>query len=269
MTRITYGLGWTLVIGVAAAGLSMGMDRGAKGDDVVPVGLFSEMDPSMSIPDGWRSLSLAAVYETTKYDLVDTATGVVVRARSPGGASAIGTPAPVDLAKHPILKWRWKITSIVEGANARIGPGDDCPACVFVTFEYNDLSLARRLTLVAYQVLGDDQVPRRAIVYTWANRGETYTTFPDPHVSWMRQLVVQSGSTKAGQWQHERRNVRADYRRIFGEEPPPVKGVGVMTHTNKTNGDATSYYGDIVFRTAPSDSRAGQSRRRGGTQDAE
>lgn len=224
------------------------------GGNIVPVGRFSEMDSETEIPEGWRSLSLAAVYETTDYNLVTTPAGVVGRARSEGGASAIGTPVSVDLTEHPILEWHWKIESIVEGANARIGPRDDCPACVFVTFEYNDLSLAHRLKLVAYQALGYDEVPRRAIVYTWANRGERYTTFPDPHVAWMRQLVVQSGSTRAGRWMHERRNVRADYRRIFGESPPPVEGVGVMTHTNKTNGEATSYYGDIVFRSSPDDS---------------
>ena len=52
----------------------------------------------------------------------------------------------------------------------------------------------------------------------------------------------------------ERRNVRADYRRIFGEEPPPVDGVALMTNTGHTEEPLTAYYGDIMFRSAPSDS---------------
>jgi hypothetical protein len=51
--------------------------------------------------------------------------------------------------------------------------------------------------------------------------------------------------------------VRDDYRRLFGEEPPPVNGIAVMTNTGHTEESVTAYYGDIVFRadslSAPED----------------
>jgi hypothetical protein len=51
-----------------------------------------------------------------------------------------------------------------------------------------------------------------------------------------------------GEWVSERRNVRADYREAYGEAPPPVNGIAIMTDTDNTGGTATALYGDIVFR---------------------
>ena len=50
----------------------------------------------------------------------------------------------------------------------------------------------------------------------------------------------------------ERRNVHADYRRAFGEVPPPINGIHIMTDTDDTREFATAYYGDIVARSSPS-----------------
>ena len=62
-------------------------------------------------------------------------------------------------------------------------------------------------------------------------------------------VAVKSGPGAAGQWHTERRNVLADYRAAFGEDPPPVNGVAIMTDTDNTDGAATAYYGNIVFRS--------------------
>jgi Protein of unknown function (DUF3047) len=48
----------------------------------------------------------------------------------------------------------------------------------------------------------------------------------------------------------EERNVLDDYRRAFGEEPPPIAGVAVMTDTDDTGASATAWFGDIVLRRA-------------------
>lgn len=45
-----------------------------------------------------------------------------------------------------------------------------------------------------------------------------------------------------------RRDVRADYRKTFGEEPPPMTGVALMTDNDHTADSTQALYGDIVFR---------------------
>jgi hypothetical protein len=60
-------------------------------------------------------------------------------------------------------------------------------------------------------------------------------------------IVVESGDAKAGTWVDERRNLLDDYRRAFGEDPPKVSGVAIMTDTDNTGETATAWYGDISF----------------------
>ena len=60
-------------------------------------------------------------------------------------------------------------------------------------------------------------------------------------------IAVESGSGRAGQWIRERRDVREDYRHVFGEEPGRVDAVAIMTDTDNTGATATAWYGDIWF----------------------
>lgn len=245
----------------AVALCCMGLVAGGWGasaivSDVIRVGAFSERTPTQGMPEGWRPYSLASVYEKTDYELVRTERGVVVRAQSEGEGSALVTKRRIDVTKHPIVEWHWKVDTIIPEADIRVGARSDYPASLFVTFDYRDVGLYRRLKILTLEILGYDSVPTRAIVYVWANRVERSTVVPNSKAEWMKMVVVRSGTTDVGTWTTERRNVRDDYRSIFGEAPPPVKRIAIMTATKDTKARATAYYGDVTFRSAASDSTA-------------
>jgi hypothetical protein len=65
-----------------------------------------------------------------------------------------------------------------------------------------------------------------------------------------KMIVVRSGSARLGQWVEEERDVYADYKQAFGEDPPMINGVAIMTDTDNTKEMATAYYGDILFQKA-------------------
>lgn len=254
---MTVRVGWrawslvALVFAVVSTGL--GMSVGFDPPDVVPVGVFSEMDSSQTLPDGWEFISMAAAFDETTFDLVSSDRGVVLQARSNNGAAALLTERRIDPTTHPILKWHWKIDSIVEKGKLGVKSRDDFPARLYVAFDY-DLTLYQRLKRVAFRALGYQAVGKRAIVYIWGNRAKRGTVLSSPYVGWHKLMVVRSGSTHTGVWRTERRNVRRDYYRIFGEEPPPVEMVAIMTDTENTGGHITAHYGDIVFRAVLPDS---------------
>ena len=54
-----------------------------------------------------------------------------------------------------------------------------------------------------------------------------------------------------GRWLAYERDVVADYRAAFGEDPPPISGVGLMTDADDTGESALAYYGDIALSRAP------------------
>lgn len=217
------------------------------------IGHFSVAEAdSNGHPAPWMPVSFGDVDRKTQYRLVKQPvrgdTTSVVRAVSDGGAAGLGQEVWLDPRQYPILTWQWKVSNVLEKGNAREKDGDDYPARIYVTFEYDpsNFGFLDRAKYEALQALGYDQVPTRALNYIWASRIEKGTILENPFTDWVQMVAVESGSTKVGTWVRERRNIRADYRRAFGEEPPPINGIAIMTDTDNTGASATAYYGDIV-----------------------
>jgi hypothetical protein len=63
--------------------------------------------------------------------------------------------------------------------------------------------------------------------------------------------VLATGSAKLGQWVTEKRNLVADYQRLFSDESggkvPEVVGVAVSADADNTHGKALSYFGDVTL----------------------
>ncbi len=244
--------------GLVASGLLLGLAVGL-GTSALPekqyVGHFSAAKAdSNGYPAEWMPISFGDVDAKTRYQLVqrfvrgDSTT--VVRAVSDGGAAGLGREVRLDPRQYPFLTWQWKVRNVFENGNAREEDGDDYPARIYVTFDYDpsNLGFFDRVKYETLQALGYDQIPTRALNYIWANRVEKGTILQNPFTDWVQMVAVESGSTNVGTWVRERRNIRADYRQAFGEAPPPVNGIAIMTDTDNTGESATAYYGDIVAR---------------------
>jgi Na+(H+)/acetate symporter ActP len=60
-------------------------------------------------------------------------------------------------------------------------------------------------------------------------------------------LVVESGAAKAGRWVVERRNVRDDFRRAFGDLPGKPNGLAIASDTDNTSESARAGFADFHF----------------------
>jgi hypothetical protein len=156
----------------------------------------------------------------------------------------------IDLREYPILAWRWKVANVIENGDARRKEGDDYAGRVYVTFKYDPARVSvldrakYRLAALAY----GEGLPHAWINYIWDNRLPAGTTLPNAYSDRVRMLVLRSGSGEAGRWVADARDVYADYKRIFNEEPPLVSGVAIMTDADNTRSAATAWYGDFVFK---------------------
>ena len=63
--------------------------------------------------------------------------------------------------------------------------------------------------------------------------------------------MAENGPATLNIWITEERNGYEDYRLAFGEEPPTISGVAIMTNTDNTGESVEAYYGDIVFKKRP------------------
>jgi hypothetical protein len=60
-------------------------------------------------------------------------------------------------------------------------------------------------------------------------------------------IIVKSGKKLLNIWITEKRNMLDDYIRTFGEKPPIISGIAIMTDSDNTKESATAFYGDIQF----------------------
>ncbi len=234
-----------VLVGLAGSVLLMAF----SGPPVLRVGHFSAQAPSDTIPTDWTEIRFGQNEAGTDYNLARKDSAVVVQARSENGSSALIKHPRIDLDEYPILEWRWRAESLPSDADIAADTTDDAAARLYVTFDYEDLGVVDRAKLMLLRRFGYEKAPSRALNYVWTTRRDRGTVQASAYTDQIMMMSVRSGADKKGEWVRERRNVRADYRQVFGGEPPPVNGVALMTDTDNTAGTAAALYGDIVFRS--------------------
>jgi hypothetical protein len=236
---------------VAALAAAAGPVRAAGAPESVVVGPFSAATEGSDAPADWKPLTFKKVPRPTRYSVV-TEDGVrAVRADSEAAASGLVRRIRIDLARYPIVEWRWKVAHTLARSDARKKSGDDYAARLYITFEYDPdrVSLGRRARYRIGRLLFGD-VPIAAINYIWDSRLPVDTVLDNAYTDVVKMIVIESGDAHAGAWVTERRNLFEDYRRAFGETPPAVNGVAIMSDTDDTGETVTAFYGDIVFHAA-------------------
>jgi hypothetical protein len=226
--------------------------RAARADaDRLEIARFSVCREGGPLPPGWESLEFRKIPRHTVYSLVRDGDSVVVRAASRASASGLVRRIAADPRRHPIVEWRWKVDGLIDGADVHTRSGDDYPARLYITFavEPSRLGWVERAKYEAVRLLYGEAPPLAAINYIWEGRAPLGTIVSNAYTSRVKMIVVESGPAKVGRWVAERRNVLADYRAAFGEDPPQISGVAIMTDTDNTGGSAVAYYGDVFFDT--------------------
>lgn len=166
----------------------------------------------------------------TAYKVVHDATGNVLKAQSHGAASALILEKKIDLQEFPVLSWRWKVANVLPKGDARSKAGDDYAARVYVIFPHWFFPKTRTIN------------------YIWANKLPQGSTLPNSFTANAMMVAVESGEEHVGEWVLESRNVREDYRKIFGEDPPLAGAIAIMTDTDNTGGAAVAWYDDLLFK---------------------
>ncbi len=135
-----------------------------------------------------------------------------------------------DLAKYPILTWRWRVHKLPKNGSERDSNTNDSGAAVAVGFKKG---------LIRY-----------SLKYVWSNSVPEGTVIPSPGFmgSHTRIFVLKSGKKKMGRWYTEKRNIYEDYKRAFGEYPDRFsKGIAFLTDSNDTETAAVADYDDIIL----------------------
>ena len=126
-------------------------------------------------------------------------------------------------ARKRQLTWEWRVDEVMPPTDITVKGGDDRPLALHVWFmkPREELGVFERLKADITEALIGLPVHGRLLTYVWGGRGRVGDAQPNPHVgesSWM--IVLRTGREELGRWRRESRDLEADYRAAFGEDPP-------------------------------------------------
>ncbi len=198
---------------------------------------------------GWTFQPLRGVKKTTVYTLAHDKelNRVVVDAKAQGAAAALGVRLDVDAKSNHALRFSWKVGNLIESSDPATKNGDDYAARVYVTFAHEPArsTFRERAENAIFRTLYGETPPRAALAYVFTHKAKTGEIVTSPFTSRVKKIVVDADVNSVGKWKSFERDVYADYKRAFNEEPTRVSGIAIMVDTDNTGETASARFGDI------------------------
>ncbi len=188
----------------------------------------------------------------TRFSLVDLDGRRVLRVEADNSYGNL--VHPLNVAPSALqLAWKWRVDDLVSAADLRTKAGDDTAlkVCVFFDLAHEKIPFGERQLLRIANARAAESLPGATVCYVWDNRLPVDTAIDNAYTRRMRYIVLQGGPEHLGHWMSERRDVSADFIRLFGAESaqvPPVIGLAVGADADNTHGHSLGYVADLVLR---------------------
>jgi hypothetical protein len=153
--------------------------------------------------------------------------------------------------KEAHLAWQWKIELPIANADLRTKQGDDTAlkVCVFFDLSIDRIPFADRQLLRYARSKSTDPVPAATVCYVWDATIPAGTALDNAFTRRMRYMVVRSGDKAVSDWQSERRDITADYLKLFadenGGEVAPIIGIAVGADADNTHSHSIGYVSGV------------------------
>lgn len=209
------------------------------------------------LPQGWELFKINDKKKPTYYRLLEEGGRPVLYAEARASASGLQRQAKFSIAERPLMSWTWKVSRLVAGADNSKAGKEDSPARIMLAFDGDVSKLPRVDQAVMYvsRRLSGQDLPYATLMYIWHNKAPVGSVIENPNSRRIQMVVASSGPEGVGAWQKLSRDVLADYRRAFKEEPGRLLSYGVMSDTDNTGETVEAWYGEISFQAASADLR--------------
>ncbi|MFD1008579.1 DUF3047 domain-containing protein [Oceanisphaera ostreae] len=154
----------------------------------------------------------------------------VVRASSQAAASGLFYEQRIDLDATPWLSWRWRVERFPNVADERTKAGDDFAVRVYVVVRD-----------------GWTRLSSKAISYVWAQEARVGLRWANPFAGDKAMMLALRNRQDGDGWVSEKRNIKADLRRLFGKDFRYIEAVAIMTDADNGKSSAIGYYANFAF----------------------
>lgn len=202
----------------------------------------------------WRELGLPKqTLPRTGFEVVTLDGQRVLRIASAGSYGNLVHELPAGAPAPQQLSWRWRLAQPIAGADLRGKATDDAALKVCVLFDppLSQLPLIDSAQLRLARSLSGEALPGATLCYVWDPSLPAGQVLPNAYTRRMRWWVLQGQGSPLDSWRTERRDLRADYLRAFGDEArtlPPLLAVLVGADADNTGGRGLGYVADMALR---------------------
>ncbi|HSH92196.1 MAG TPA: DUF3047 domain-containing protein [Ramlibacter sp.] len=199
---------------------------------------------------GWQHLTFPGKQATRfGYARKDGRDAVAVVASS--SASMMRHIVRIEPADLGNVRFSWKVPQLIAGADMLSREADDSPVRIVLAFEGDRSRFSPRDAMLSElaQTLTGEPMPYATLMYVWCNKREPGTVLKGPRTDRIRKLVIESGAGKLDQWLDYERDIAADFRRAFGEDPGTLVAIGIMTDSDNTRSTVQAWYGPVKVGT--------------------
>lgn len=196
--------------------------------------------------DNWKSFKKIPK-ERFKLNRDDSYPYLEVIAR--GDAIPIAKEERFDPKEFQLLSWKWRVLELPQKGNEGMEERSDSAAGIYVIFSNAAGSLFSLNTLSKFwrfPSLTPDMVKPETIKYVWSASLDIGHTTESPYSKKTKIVVLKNHTSPLNRWVTEKVNIYDDYKRLFGDEPSQVYGIGLLTDADNTQSQAVAHYGGIV-----------------------
>lgn len=170
-----------------------------------------------------------------------------VQAESKGSASMLRQRMRISPDQLGRLSFEWQAENLLDGADLTAQGRDDSPARLVLAFDGDRQKFSARNAMLSElsRALTGEDMPYATLMYVWSNDKPVGTIIVHPRTDRIRKIVVESGPQRLRQWLRYERDVRADFEKVFGEEPGALQAVAIMTDSDNTQSRTRAWYGQI------------------------
>lgn len=209
--------------------------------------------PSAEPPAPWHVVGLpVAGKPLTRFTVEESAGRRALRVEAESSYANLVHPLspPVTDRKH--LAWQWRVELLNQAADLHEKQGDDATLKVCVAFDLaaDAVPLLERPALAVARSRSSEPVPNATICYVWDDKLPIGTTLDSAFTRRVRYVVVESGDTGARDWHEEKRDVAADFVRLFGKESaavPAIVDVLIGADADNTKGHSIGFVTGVVL----------------------
>ncbi|CZF80528.1 DUF3047 domain-containing protein [Grimontia sp. NTOU-MAR1] len=177
----------------------------------------------------WR----AKVFKNeTIYRLIDDESidKQVLHGQSQDAASALIMEKEIDLTETPWLSWQWKVDTFPTTDNEKLKAQDDFVWRISVTV-----------------VPGMTMMSSKTVVYVWTPNQPQNSFWPNPFAPKRFKMLAATSGDQKNQWVTVTRNVREDFKRLYGKDYKRLSIVAVTSDSDNSQSQTSAYITPLTF----------------------